>query len=372
MKILQIIVQEKLRSGGAVQLAHLARGLAGRGHNVHAVFNDNPRFRDDFHIFEGSGVELRFMPMNRLQPKVKSIRTVLRLRNYIRDEAFDIIHAHKGNAVDLVWTATLGMNIPIITNRGVNIPLGYFQSWKYRTTKIRGIVAVARAVKDVMVETGKIDPGKIHVIYGSVDIERFQPKIVSTVRAEFGIPEERIVIGFVGNPNPRKGLQDLLPPFSSLVHAGRDIHLLLAGVSEKDVDVYDLHSETRKRVTAMGFRHDVPNCMAAFDIFVFPGVKDEGLTGTVREAAAMGLPIVTTNVAGNGELIQSGVNGLLVPIGDRPAIEKAIKTLLEYPELATGYGRAAREFVVQEMSIDIRTRRVEELYQSILNTGKGR
>jgi L-malate glycosyltransferase len=372
LNILQIIVQNKLRSGGAIQMFLLCRELVRRGHKVCAIYNGKGRIPEDFAVFEHSGIDLRFIDMNRLNLSKRSLDTIRALRKIIRDEKFDIIHAHKGNAVDLTWCATLGMHIPIVTNRGVNIPLNYFQSFKYRTRKVKRIVAVSQAVKDVMVKTGHIHPDKIQVVYGSIDITRFDPSIPSTLREELGIGSDKKVIGFVGNPNPRKGLRYLLEAFQDTVApAFPESVLVIVGVSANDLHQYPvIPDHLRGRVHAIGFRRDIPNCMGAFDVFAFPGIHGEGLTGTVREAAAIRLPIVTTDVAGNCELIEDGVRGLVVPQKDSKKLGEALIRLLQNEDKSREYSANAREFVETHMTTEVRAETIESLYYRVLEENR--
>ncbi len=281
LRILHIIVQGRLRSGGGIQLYILARELAKMGHYVCAIFNKNKMIEEDFKIFENSGVDVRYFTMNRAKPNRKTLDTVKKLRMFIREKQFDIIHAHKGNAVDLVWLATIGLKVKIVTNRGVISPLNYFQAFKYRTGKIKRIIAVSQAVKDTMTKTGRINPDKITVVYGSVDTDEFRPGIASTIRSEYSISEDKKVIGYVGSALPRKGLEYLIKAFEILCEKHKDLILLLVGVTDTELKKYRIKNSFKDAVITAGFRKDVANCMAGFTVFAFSGISDEGLTGTV-------------------------------------------------------------------------------------------
>ena len=369
LKILQIIVQSNLRGGGAVQLFRLSKELVQRGHSVCAIFDDNPQYRNHFQVFEGSGIDLRFMTMHRVKPDVKTYRTVRKIRALIKEKNIDIIHAHKGNAADLAWLAALGLDVPIVTNRGAAFPLNWFQAFKYRSGKIKRIIAVAHMVKDVMVETGKIDPDKIDVVWGGVDTEQFRPGGQSTLRDEISVPEDKRIIGFVGNASPRKGLQYLIDAIGMLPDKYGDIVLVAAGVSAEELKDFTISEELGQRIIPIGFRKDVHNCMAAFDIYVFAGLVNEGLAGTLREAAAMGLPIITTDVAGNSELIQDYRSGLVVPPYDTKSLAGALEYLLDNNDKAAQFGKAAREFVVDNMTDKKRADKIEKIYYDIVTSG---
>lgn len=367
LNILQIIVQNKMRSGGAIQLYQLSRGLVERGHRVTAIFNGEGRTAGDFSDFERSGIDLHFLSMSRLKPTKQSLDTIMELRAHIRSCDYDIIHAHKGNAVDLVMCATIGMNITIIANNGMSTPLHFFQGLKYRSPKVKKIIAVSKAVKDVMVKTGHVEPDKIQVVYGGVDTTAFNPSVRSFLRKELAIDGNGKIIGYAGSALPRKGLEYLLRAFADLAPRHPDSVLVLAGVRERDLAGNTIYESLRERIYPLGFRTDVASCMGAFDIFVFPGIHDEGLTGTVREAAAMGLPVITTDVGGNGELISDRYNGLVVPVKDSGKLAEAIDFLLADEETAQTFGRRSRQFVEQYMSADVRIKSVEDIYYNAVH-----
>jgi glycosyltransferase involved in cell wall biosynthesis len=117
----------------------------------------------------------------------------------------------------------------------------------------------------------------------------------------------------------------------------------------------------------VGFRSDVPRCLASFDAFVFTGIFKEGLTGTVREAGAMGLPIVCTDVGGNRELIRDGQTGLLIPVRDSRAVTLAMVNIRRHRSLAEDLAVNVRSFVERNMSDEVRCEKLTELYLRILD-----
>ena len=366
LKILQIIGQNKLRSGGAIQMFLISRELVKMGHSVCALYNKKAHPEDDFKIFQNSGIDLQFLDMNRIKLNLATINSIKKLRKFLKNENFDIIHAHKGTAANLVWLASVGLNVNIVANRGVESPLDFFKGFKFRTHKIKKIIAVSQAVKNVMVKTGGVKPEKINVVYGSVDAEEFKPGISSTLRTEYNIPVDTKVIGYVGSALPRKGLEYLIEAFLILHTKFPNLILLLVGVTKDALDNFNINDNLKEIIIPTGFRYDVANCMAVFDIFAFSGIADEGLTGTVREAAAMGLPIVTTDVAGNTELIKNEENGLVVPKKNPCKIAKAIEFFIENEGKAGFYGNNARKFVVENMNNEVRVKKIEKIYYEIL------
>src|SRR5207249_1734650 len=149
------------------------------------------------------------------------------------------------------------------------------------------------------------------------------------------------------------------------------VRFLIVGESCMDPS-YRLELEQRARnlnltgrIIFTGQRSDVPQIMREIDISVLPSLT-ESFSNTLLESMANGLPVVATNVGGNPEIVSDGINGLLVPPKDPAALSRAIVELLGNPELARRLGRAARQKVVNEYSVECLLRRTEDLYIGLL------
>jgi len=121
------------------------------------------------------------------------------------------------------------------------------------------------------------------------------------------------------------------------------------------------------RVVFAGFIEDIPSALAAMDVVVCASLRGEGLTGAVREAMAMTRPVVSTDVAGNRELVVSEETGLLVPPGEPDALARAVEKILDNPDLAAKYGKRGRHRVIELCAEDVRLARVESIYQKLLS-----
>ncbi|GAB4185791.1 MAG: glycosyltransferase family 4 protein [Calditrichia bacterium] len=368
MRILQMIAMSKLASGGGYQMVRLSNELVKRGHTVHVIVHEDSSIpEDEFKSFLHPDITFLRIPLPKFHLTKTTFSSLKFLRNYVKEHQIEIIHAHKGRAGDYAFFSTTGLPIPIIINRGVTNPLSFSNALKYKSNKVFGVVAVSQAVKDVMVESGSLSPDKIHVVYGSVDINEFSPDIHSTFRQEFGISDNTFVWGFIGNSGPRKGVQYLLEAFREFLKTYPEDKLVLIGTATANEWAKKTRQTFGKSVILTGYRKDIPNCLKGFDAFVFSGVAEEGLTGTVREAAAMELPIICTDVAGNRELIEDRKTGLLVPKADSAALLEAMIYAREHPDEVKQYGKQARDFVIKHMTNEVRTDKLETIYQEALN-----
>ena len=124
------------------------------------------------------------------------------------------------------------------------------------------------------------------------------------------------------------------------------------------------------RVIFAGQRHDVPAILKEANLSVLPSLS-EGLSNSLLEAMAAGLPIVATDVGGNPGVVRDGETGILIPPRDPAALCRAMIQVLESPDLAKRFGKAGRERVIANFSLESMVRRTQDLYQELMqNRGK--
>jgi glycosyltransferase involved in cell wall biosynthesis len=125
-----------------------------------------------------------------------------------------------------------------------------------------------------------------------------------------------------------------------------------------------------EKIWMPGPREDIPELMRAMNVFVLPSLN-EGISNTILEAQASGLPVIATAVGGNVELVEAGVNGLLVRPGDADGLAQALLTYFEHPALRERHGREARARVEARFSIPAMVRAYEAVYEKALaETGR--
>ncbi|MDR3773406.1 MAG: glycosyltransferase family 4 protein [Terracidiphilus sp.] len=180
-----------------------------------------------------------------------------------------------------------------------------------------------------------------------VNVERFSPG-PCTVRAELGIPEKAPTVGFVGRLTRDKGVPELIEAFDTILKREPEAHLLLVGWFDTAEDA--LAAEVRKRIAGhsrihcTGFVADTAPYYRAMDVMVLPTWR-EGFPNVVLEAAATGLPVVTTLSTGSRDSVVPEVTGLLIPPGYPEAISEAVLNLLRDPARRQQMGKAARAWV---------------------------
>ncbi|MEJ2644260.1 MAG: glycosyltransferase, partial [Gammaproteobacteria bacterium] len=215
-------------------------------------------------------------------------------------------------------------------------------------------------------------PDKIRQIYNGVDTERFAPRHGARPQLA-GSPfseEPLVVIGTVGRLQAVKDQVSLAEGFIRLLKHRPDLESRVRLVVVGDGPLY---SEVAARLQAAGVnglcwlpgeRSDVPDVMRTLDIFVLPSLA-EGVSNTVLEAMATGLPVVATRVGGNPELVAEGVTGTLVPPSDPTAMADALMRYVDDEESRRAHGRAGRTRVLERFSIDVMTERYLDLYDEL-------
>jgi len=181
------------------------------------------------------------------------------------------------------------------------------------------------------------------VIYSGVDLPlpgSLEPLDLATLH---GVPRDARVLGFVGRLSPEKAVGDAI---AALPRLPDDVVLCIVGEGPEEGA---LRAETRrrnleKRVVFTGFSREVSRYMASFVGLVLPS-RREALPVVLREAAAIGLPVVAADVGGVREIVVPRETGLLYPSGDVDGLVRAIRSLLDDPSRAATMGCAARERV---------------------------
>ncbi len=370
LTIVQVLEKTGFATGSVVQMFEAARGLAERGHTVLAVTRPSTEMADRC---AAAGVEHVSLALRHGFDVVSMVR----FARLARERKVEVVHAHKGiaHAVGL-GASFLGARYGLVINRGVSFPLDVWNSLKYRSRHVNRIVAVADNIRQILV-AGGIPPHKVSVVYAGVDVDRFHPRRTdpARVRAELGIPPEARLVGHVGMRD-WKGWKELLRAFPAIRADHPAAHLLLvACTSQAQRDgVAELARDlgVAGAVTATMERSDMPDVLAACDVVADPSWAGTGITGTIREAMALGKPVVATAVAGNPELVEDGVSGILVPARDVPMLAAAISRLLRDEEFARRLGAAGQERVREQFSTATRISRLEAIYLRAAHEARSR
>lgn len=192
-----------------------------------------------------------------------------------------------------------------------------------------------------------VRPAKLRLLGNGVDLGRFRirpPSVRREVRSELGVDEGQVVVGAVGRLVWEKGYGELFAAARRLLARRQDVVFVVAGPADPDkrdgLSDADVGAAEAAGVRFLGMRHDPERLYSAFDMFVLASHR-EGFPRAAMEAAASGLPVVATDTRGCRQAVANEQTGLLVPVGDAVALERAVERLADDGDLRRQLGVAA-------------------------------
>jgi glycosyltransferase involved in cell wall biosynthesis len=368
---------------------------------VVCTFRDGPLRQD----IERLGIMVEVLPPRRYSIVAlplfifDMVRIWRSLARFVKKHSVDVIQTHLLRSLDflvllLLYTTNLRVVLWTFHSASFELAVDYLPKYKwllapkryshramYRLAAhlVSGFVAISDRVGKAMVEVIGPIGGKITVICNGVDTRKYGPAIDRTlVRSQLGLKANARLIIMVGTLKKVKGHCYMIEAMTSLVPRYPDLHLLFVGDGELREELQAQVAQLDlERIHFLGNRHDVPDLLAASDIFVLPSLW-EGLSMALLEAMASGLPIVASEVSGTVQAIIPNETGLLVPPGDVQRLTEAIEQLLSNPARAQAMGAAARRRVEAEFSAQKQADEHLALYHRLLDeasssqNGKGR
>lgn len=234
-------------------------------------------------------------------------------------------------------------------------------------------VALSSELERYLGERVGIAPRRITQIINGVDTANFTPRGRERPAID-GCPfadPRHFIVGTVGRLDVVKDQTNLARAFVAALrrHPGarERLRLVIVGDGTLRDEVLRVLAEADATPYAWlaGERHDVADVMRGLDCFVLPSLA-EGISNTLLEAMASGLPVIATRVGGNAELMEEGLTGRLVPRADPEALVTEILHYFDDPLLARRHGGAGRSLVEKRFSLDLMVRRYDELYSGVL------
>ena len=234
-----------------------------------------------------------------------------------------------------------------------------------------GIIAVSDSLKALCDRNGcTAAAGRTTTIHNAIDAsvyENADPNAVAAARKEWGSDAEDHIIGTAARLLPLKAIDILIRGFADyLAHAKLRAKLVVAGAGPIEMELKSLAASLRlgERVVFAGFREDMSTVMNAFDVFALTS-NTEGFGMVVLEAMASGKPVIATNVGGIPELINNGIDGILIEPRQPAAVAQALTSLEDGP-LRARLGAAGRRKVRTLHGQETMYRRTMEFYEKCI------
>lgn len=360
-----------LNYGGAeASLVQIARRLKDRGWQVRVVTILPPAGYAS--VLEASGIPVASLGMRR---RVPDPRAIFRTATLLRRWHPDILHTHMVHANLLGRIVRLLYNVPVLISTAHSIMEGgRWRDVAYRVTDPLCDITtqVSKAGLERYVRLRLVPEHKIRLVPNGVDAKTFAPnlRIREELRSQLELGENFVWLA-VGRFEEPKDYPNMLRAFAQAVahmKGYNEVTLLIAGEGPTKPAVEALARElgVECRVRFLGMRRDVAGLMNAADAFLLSSAW-EGLPMVLLEAAAVGLPIVATEVGGNAEVVREGISGFLVPPGDHQALAGAMIRMMRLPEgERRKMGEAGRSHVRERYEIERVVDQWEALYVELL------
>lgn len=324
---------------------------------------------------------VKFYALNK-QPG-KDLAVHWRLAKLLRQLKPAIVHTRNLSALECQFVAAAtGIRARVHGEHGRDVFDLHGQNRKYNLLRkaarplVTRYIAVSKDLACWLSDTVGVDSARITQIYNGVNIDRFKPHEGSRVR--LGPPGfmrgSEFVIGSVGRMAEVKDFPTLIRAFVKLVKLvpnGRErLRLVIVGDGPTRAQCEELvrAKKAEHLIWLAGESEDVPEMLRAFDLFALPSLG-EGISNTILEAMASGLPVIATHVGGNPELVEEGVTGMLVPPAQPDAMAQALLKYLENPVRIDIQGRTARLRAETRFSLEAMARDYMGVYDEVLGRG---
>jgi glycosyltransferase involved in cell wall biosynthesis len=363
----------QLKIGGAEQqLLELVRGL------------DKRRFRPIVApIYPGGPLEpeLRAVPgaelvqLNR-QGKFDPT-TLVRVAALLRSRRVDVVQPFLSPATffGLLPALLVGTPVTVVTERcGVRLVRGtgykLYRTMEDALTHFASVVVPNSAAgRDDLLRRG-IPTHKIRIIYNGINRERLRidEAHVAAVRAQLGVPASGHVVGILASVTPPKGHDTFLQAAATLAAQRPDVRFAVVGDGPLRPEMEGLAAMLGlgERVVFFGYQRRVADFLAACDLLVSSSRDNEGCSNAILEAMALDVPVIATDVGGNRELIEPGVTGYLVPVGDPMALADAVAAALADTPARRALAARARQQVDTRFGVQRMVGEYEDLYTAQL------
>lgn len=284
-----------------------------------------------------------------------------------------VVHSRNWGAIEAIPAARLaGVPLAIHSEHGYELDMLAGLPARRRLFR-RAAYAMADAIFTVTEELRSyharqawMPAERIRVLHNGVDTVRFSPRPErrNDIRQRLGVPKDSFAVGTIGRMVKIKDQQTLLKAAEILATRGVPVYVLLGGSGPELASLEDFAASSPAlagRVAFLGGVANVPELLNAMDAFVLPSIS-EGMSNTVLEAMASGLPVVATRVGGNPELVEENRSGWLFKPGDVADLAAKLERLAADLDLSHGLGAAARERAVSRFGLDAMISRYRDLY----------
>jgi glycosyltransferase involved in cell wall biosynthesis/peptidoglycan/xylan/chitin deacetylase (PgdA/CDA1 family) len=340
--------------------------------------------------FEEQDIPISEYPVRNLYG-AGSVRQRLRFAGELTSRRVAIVHSYNFHsnvfAIPAARLARTPVVLASIRDTGSHLSPAKRRAQRQICRLADRVLVNADAIRRQLVSEGYAD-SKIRVIHNGIDLDRFADldrHAAPPLRRELGLPDGSPLVALLARLDPVKRIEDFIDAAALVAARVDEARFLIVGDDivaanrpgsrETDYRSRLIHQVDRLGLTGRliltGTRLDVAHFLSQVAVSVLPS-SSEGLSNTILESMAAGVPVVATAVGGTPEIVDDGVTGLLVPPREPAALAQAILKLLEQPELARRLGGAGREKVQRSFNLRRMVTETERLYAQLLDRARRR
>lgn len=363
MNILIVFSQPWAVGGAETHVVDLAKGLVQRGHKVFLAVhaNESPQLR--------GVVQEQFVLNFRSKKPFDYIALVKQITSIVENNHIEVLHAHQRTSGYVAACVKYLTKAPFLVT--IHDPWNRAYAKKLHAKIYDNIITVSEFLRQRFIHDFGFKPSMVHTVYNGANQDIYNPSRVtsdqlSELKINFNINENEKIISLIARLYRSKGQQYLIAAAPAILKVVPNVKFLLAGdgphealLKKKAQDLGILDS-----FIFAGYRQDIPEIIALSDIVVRPS-EMEGLPINIIEAMLMAKPVVATNIAGVPEMIDHGLNGYMIEVGDVTSLSQIlIEALLDEGKCKV-IGEAARKTAFEKFTIDACIEKTMALYVDV-------
>ncbi|MCX7798129.1 MAG: glycosyltransferase family 4 protein [Melioribacter sp.] len=306
---------------------------------------------------------------------------IIKTSIFLTKSNFDIIHCGSSKDLWLIIPALklARLNTPVILSKQMGsyvIKKDFLHRVIYR--RVTYALAISRVIAKNLLDTTSLSEEKIILLHNAIDTEKFNPEKInrSSVRNEFNIKDDELLIGMIARFSPGKGHEEFISAAKYLSEKYRNLKFMIVGEASRGEQDYENSIKLLSsrfgldgKIIFTGFRKDTPEVLAAMDIFVFPS-HAEAFGIALAEALSMGKPSVCSNSDGVLDIAVDGVTSFLFNKQNWKELAEKVEILINNPQLRQKFGLEARKRAVELFDINVFTNKLIDIYQRAIERGR--
>ncbi|CAC9976406.1 glycosyltransferase family 4 protein [Flavobacterium panici] len=313
------------------------------------------------------GIRVLSVEMTRKISPAKDLKSLYKLYSILKKEKPFIVHSHTPKAGIISMLAAKFAGVPFRLHTVAGLPLMEATGNKRKLLNLvekltyrfaTNVYPNSKGLYDFIVENKFVDKTKLKVLgngsSNGINTNYFDANLISSeqktlLAKHLNIIPTDFVFIFVGRLVSDKGINELVKSFNELSKDYSNAKLILVGSFEEELDPLDVNTlqiiNENSRILSVGFQQDVRSYFAISDCLVFPSYR-EGFPNVVMQAGAMGLPSIVSDINGCNEIIEDGINGIIVPVKNAQSIYDSMKRMISDSELKNSLKEKSREMIV--------------------------